>query len=114
MVPVADRLIELLATYRAGGDVPPSDWCFPSNKSDTHLVNVRDDKRGVKGAHHLRHTYRNTLVELGGTPDQARLLMGHSMAGDVSRSYITAGLLVEALRPLANAIAEHYLRIVGL
>ena len=108
-VPAADRLVELLAAYRDGGEVPPSEWVFPSPaKPEHHLTNVRDDKRGVASAHHLRHTFRTTLAELGASPDQARLLMGHSMGGDVSRGYVTASsaLLVESLRPITNAVSE--------
>jgi hypothetical protein len=54
------------------------------------------------------------LAELGATQDQAKVLMGHSMGGDVSRGYITAPLLIELLRPIVNAIAEHYVTVVGL
>jgi hypothetical protein len=53
------------------------------------------------------------LAELGATPDQARLLMGHSLGSDVSRGYITALLLVESLRPLANAVAKKYAAVLG-
>ena len=56
---------------------------------------------------------RTTLAELGVTSDQARLLMGHSMGGDVSRGYITAPLLIESLRPLADAVAEKYSDLLG-
>jgi triacylglycerol esterase/lipase EstA (alpha/beta hydrolase family) len=42
------------------------------------------------------------------------MLMGHSMGGDVSRGYITSSLVVESLRPVTNAVAEHYLGIVSL
>jgi hypothetical protein len=82
-------------------------------KADRHLTNVRDDKRHVHGAHHLRHTFRTVLTELGATTDQARLLMGHSLAGDVSRGYITSSLLIESLRPLANQVADHYAKILN-
>ncbi|MEK7750952.1 MAG: tyrosine-type recombinase/integrase [Acidobacteriota bacterium] len=114
IVPAADRLIELLAAYRDGGQVPPSNWVFPSpTKPARHLAKVRDDKKGVQSAHHMRHSFRTVLAELGASPDQARLLMGHSMGGDVSRGYITAPLLLESLRPVVNAAAEHYIAILG-
>ena len=114
MVPLSDKLIELLSVYRDSGEAPPSEWVFPSSqKPANHLVNVRDDRRGVKSSHRLRHTFRTTLAELGVTSDQARLLMGHSMGGDVSRGYITAPLLVESLRPLVNAVAEKYCQVLG-
>ena len=113
MVPASDRLIAILTAYRDAEEVPPSRWVFPSSvKPETHLVNVRDDKRGVLSAHHLRHTFKTAATELGITPDQSKLLMGHSLAGDVGRGYITAGLLVEAVRPAANLIAEHYAKIL--
>jgi integrase len=114
LVPAADKLLALLAAYRDSGEAPPSEWVFPSAaKTDAHLVNVRDEKRGVMGAHHLRHTFRTTLAALGATPDQARLLMGHSLSGDVSRGYITAPLLVESLRALVNAVAARYGEVLG-
>jgi integrase len=114
MVPMSDKLADLLTKYRASGDVPPSEWLFPSAvNGEHHIVNVRDDKRGVASAHHLRHTFRTILAQLGASPDQARLLMGHSMSGDVSRGYITAGLLVESLRPITNAVSERLAAIIG-
>lgn len=62
--------------------------------------------------HGLRHTLRTRLAEVGATPDLARIALGHSMTGDVSSSYITATLLVEAVRPLMNAVAERYAEIM--
>lgn len=114
VVPMSDQLAELLTSYRDSGQVPPSEWVFPSNvKSGDHILGVRNDKDGVSSAHHLRHTFRTTLAHLGVTSDQARMLMGHSMGGDVSRGYITAPLLVESLRPLVNAVAEKYSQVLG-
>lgn len=113
-VPMCDKLAELLAAYRDSGDVPPSDWVFPSNVKDgQHIVGVKNDKEGVPPAHRLRHTYRTSLAQIGASPDQARMLLGHSMGGDVSRGYISAPLVVESLRPVSNAVAEHYLKVLG-
>ena len=95
-------------------EIPPSEWVFPSNVIEgAHLRDVKNHHEGVGPAHRLRHTFRTTLAQLGASPDQARLLMGHSMGGDVSRGYITAPLLVESLRPMANAIAEKYAGVLG-
>jgi integrase len=113
-VPMGDKLAEILTSYRDSGTVPPSNWVFPSSKIDGHIVGVRDDKRGILSPHHLRHTFRTVVAELGATPDQARLLMGHSLGGDVSRGYITPALLIESLRPVANAVAGRYVEILGL
>lgn len=115
-IPMADKLADLLTKYKSSSDVVPSEWVFPSpQKEDHHIVGVRDDKRGVQSAHHLRHTYRTTLAQLGASSDQARLLLGHAMGGDVSRGYIssTAPLLLESLRPLSNAVADYFVGILG-
>lgn len=47
------------------------------------------------------------------TSDQARLLLGQSLGGDVSRGYITPHLVIESLRPLAEAVASRYARVLG-
>lgn len=112
IVPISDTLAELLARYRKSEHVPPSDWVFPSSVLDGHLKNVKNPNEGVGPAHRLRHTFRTTLAQIGATPDQARMLMGHSMGGDVSRGYITSSLVVESLRPVANAVAEQYAKIL--
>jgi integrase len=113
IVPMSDRLAELLTAYKKDDDVPSSKWVFPSSaREGKHIVGVKNDKEGVGPAHRLRHTFRTTLAQLGASPDQARMLMGHSMGGDISRGYITAPHVVESLRPVTNAVAEHYLKIV--
>jgi integrase len=112
-IPISDVLADLLEAYQRRDDVPPSEWVFPSTVIDgAHVKDVKNPNEGVGPAHRLRHTFRTALAQLGASPDQARMLMGHSMGGDVSRGYITSSLVVESLRPLANAIAEHYRKIV--
>jgi integrase len=113
-IPASDTLIELLGRYRDSGDVPPSEWAFPSSVIEgAHIVGVKDNRCGVLGPHRLRHTFRTTLAELGAGTDQAKILMGHSLTG-VSGGYITSSLVVESLRPITNAVAAHYVRILGL
>jgi integrase len=114
-VPLSEGLAASLRAYRDGGAVPPSEWVFPSNtKEGRHLVAVKNIREGVRPPHAMRHSFRTTLAELGAAPDQSRLLMGHSMRGDVSREYITESpLLIESLRPITNAVTEYYLKILG-
>ena len=113
-IPMSDTLAELLIRYQKSSDVPPSEWLFPSPVVEGgHLVDVKNPNEGVGPAHRLRHTFRTTLAQLGVASDQARMLMGHSMGGDVSRGYITAPLVVESLRPIANAVAARYIEILG-
>jgi integrase len=111
---MSDTLAASLCAYRDGGAVPPSEWVFPSNtREGRHLVAVKNIREGVRPPHAMRHSFRTTLAELGAAPDQSRLLMGHSMRGDVSRDYITESpLLIESLRPITNAVSERYVTIV--
>jgi integrase len=114
-VPMSDALRAILKAYKNCNSVPPSDWVFPSPKrAEGHLVDVKNTKEGVSAKYHLRHTFRTTLTALGITGDQIRLLMGHSLGGDVSSGYISAPLLVESLRPAVNAVAAQYLKILGV
>jgi integrase len=114
VVPMSDTLAELLRRYRESEEVPPSEWVFPSIRNDgAHIVNVKNPNEGVGAPHKLRHTFRTALAELGASTDQARLLMGHSLGGDVSLGYISSALVVESLRPLANAVARHYAAVIG-
>jgi integrase len=114
VVPMSDLLAELLTAYRSSDQVPPSEWLFPSPvREGKHIVGVKNDKEGAGPAHRLRHTFRTTLAQLGASPDQARMLLGHSLGGDVSRGYITPTLVVESLRPLTNSVAEVYRKVVG-
>ena len=113
IIPMSNTLAQLLTNYRGCDDVPPSDWIFPSNVIEgAHLKDVKNPNEGVGPAHRLRHTFRTTLAQIGATTDQARMLMGHSLGGDVSRGYITAPLVVESLRPVTNAVAEVYAGII--
>lgn len=115
VVPIADVLQKVLVAHRDSGDLPPSDWVFPSpTRLGSHLIDVKNAKEGVGAKYHLRHTFRTSLTGLGVTGDQVRLLMGHSLGGDVSTGYITAPLLVESLRPVTNALAAHYLKVMGV
>jgi integrase len=48
-VPISDKLSELLIAYRDGGEVPPSDWVFPSiRREGEHIVGVKNDREGYK------------------------------------------------------------------
>ncbi len=113
-IPMSGRLARLLERWR--GECPPGcEWVFESPKRPGQplSIQVRNDKQGICSAHHLRHTARTKLAELGATPDLARIALGHSMTGDVSRGYITPGLLIEAARPLFERLAERYAEILG-
>jgi len=114
-VPMCDLLAELLTAYKRRDDVPPSDegWLFPSNrKAGEHLECIRDRKNKASAPHKLRHSYRTTLAQLGAAPDSAKLLLGHSLGG-VSGGYVTTALVLESLRPIANAVARTYVDILG-
>jgi integrase len=111
-IPMADRLHDILTAWRE--ETSSEEWVFesPVRPGEPLSVQVRDSRNGVCSPHHLRHTMRTRLAEAGATPDLARIVLGHSLSQDVSQRYLTASLLVEAVRPLVNAVAERYAEIM--
>ena len=113
-IPLADRLAEYLREYRERDWLPNrAGWLFPSPENPERPLWRQVRNAGLPAAHALRHTMRTRLAEAGATPDLARIVLGHSLSQDVSQRYITASLLVEAVRPLMNAVAERYAEVLG-
>jgi len=113
-IPLADRLAEYLREYRERAWLPNRvGWLFPSPANPEQPLWAQVRNAGLPPAHALRHTMRTRLAEAGATPDLARIVLGHSLSQDVSQRYITPHLLVEAVRPLVNPVAERYAEVMG-
>jgi integrase len=113
-IPLADRLVEYLCHYREHDWLPNgTGWVFPSPFNPDRPLYRQVKNAGLPPPHALRHSMRTRLAEAGATPDLARIVLGHSLSQDVSQRYITASLLVEAVRPLVNAVAERYAEVLG-
>jgi len=113
-IPLADRLADFLREYRERDWLPNRPgWLFPSPENPERPLWAQVRNAGLPPAHALRHTMRTRLAEAGATPDLARIVLGHSLSQDVSQRYITASLLVEAVRPVVNRVAEIYCRVMG-
>jgi integrase len=113
-IPLADRLAEHLREYRERDWLPNrAGWLFPSPENPERPLWAQVRNAGLPAAHALRHTMRTRLAEAGATPDLARIVLGHSLSQDVSQRYITPHLLVEAVRPLVNAVAERYAEVLA-
>ena len=112
-IPLADRLADFLREYREKDWLPNrAGWLFPSPENPERPLWRQVRNAGLPAAHALRHTMRTRLAEAGATPDLARIVLGHSLSQDVSQRYVTASLLVEAVRPLVNSVAERYWEIM--
>lgn len=113
-VPLADRLVAILSDYRERDWMPnEGNWVFPSPRRAGAPFSEQMKTAGVAPPHRLRHTMRTRLAEAGAPPDLARVALGHSLGQSVSERYITSSLLVEAVRPLMNAVAERYAKVLG-
>lgn len=114
VIPMADRLAAVLADYRAREWMENREgWIFPSPLRGGEPLHARIKTRGVAPPHRLRHSMRTRLAEAGAPPDLARVALGHSLGQNVSERYITTSLLVEAVRPFINDVAEKYAEILG-
>jgi integrase len=113
-IPLADRLADFLREYREKDWLPNrSGWVFPSPLNPDRPLYRQVKNAGLPAPHSMRHTMRTRLAEAGATPDLARIVLGHSLSQDVSQRYITAHLLVEAVRPLLNGVAERYAEVLA-
>ena len=113
-IPLVDRLADHLREYRERDWLPNrAGWLFPSPENPERPLWAQVRNAGLPAAHALRHTMRTRLAEAGAPPDLARIVLGHSLSQDVSQRYITPHLLVEAVRPLINSVAERYAAVMG-
>ena len=60
----------------------------------------------------FRHTYRTLATAAGASEIAIRLLMGHSLQGDVSFDYLTADL--DWLRRAQGSISDYILTAAGM
>jgi hypothetical protein len=115
-VPLADVVVTLLDRYLASGSIPSSRWLFPSPKKEGEpLGHVKEPQdMGIVSSHHLRHNFKTILTTLGRSDEQEDLLMGHSLGKkNVGAGYLTiTDEVIESLRPLANKVAERYLKVI--
>ena len=113
-IPMADRLAAILREYRERDWLPnAAGWVFPSPRNSERPLYGQVKNAGLRPPHSMRHSMRTRLAEAGATPDLARIVLGHSLTQTVSERYITADLLVEAVRPLVNRVAERYAEVMG-
>jgi integrase len=111
---MADRLAAILREYRERDWLPNgAGWVFPSPRDCERPLYGQVKNTGLRPPHSMRHTMRTRLAEAGATPDLARIVLGHSLTQSVSERYITPDLLVEAVRPLLNRVAERYAEVMG-
>ena len=115
VIPMPDRLAQVLHEYRETGWLPNEEgWVFPSPYKRGAPLFPQVKNRGLVSPHHLRHTMRTRLAEAGCPPDLARVALGHSLGQNVSERYITTSLLTEAVRPFVNKVAESYAERLAL
>jgi integrase len=113
-VPMADRLADFLREYREKDWLPnEAGWVFPSPRNPERPLYSQVKNQGLRPPHSLRHSMRTRLAEAGAPPDLAKIALGHSLSQSVSERYLTPSLLIEAVRPLVNRVAEIYCRVMG-
>jgi integrase len=114
-VPVSEVLTKVITDYRDSGDAPPSEWLFPSPiVPGQHMKDIEAISKALGGPHHLRHTFKTVATQLGFSEIQSKILQNHSFGSEVSRGYIQVSHLLESLRPVANAVAQHYAEIFDI
>lgn len=89
-----------------------SPWLWPSPTSATgHLAEPK--RAEVPSPHALRHLCLTGLIAAGVPYAEGALLLGQRLPG-ASGGYVHRSHLVESLRPHAQALEDHFLRLAGV
>lgn len=89
-----------------------SPWLWPSPTSASGHVS-EPKREGVPSPHALRHLCRTGLIAAGVPYAEGALLLGQRLPG-ASGGYVHRSHLVEALRPHAQALEDHFLTLAGV
>ncbi len=108
--PTGRWLTETLTARLAEDEPLNSEWLWPSPGSATG--HIAEPKRGgVPSPHALRHHARTMMIAAGVPYAEGALLLGQKLPG-ASGGYVHQTHLVEALRPHAQALEDHFLALV--
>lgn len=99
-----------LCTYlRAELDCLPrhSEWVFPARR--TYFKELRRVPEFDHNPHSMRRLYRTMCVEAGVEFTMAKLLLNHSMAGDISFRYVSRAQLLGPMKEASEKVAAKLL-----
>lgn len=99
-----------LCTYvRAELDCLPrySEWVFPARR--TYFKELRRTPEFDHNPHSMRRLYRTMCVEAGVEFTMAKLLLNHSMAGDISFRYVSRAQLLGPMREASEKVVAKLL-----
>lgn len=85
---------------------PGTPWLFAALDTPTGHITETKEKKLAKHGKALRETYRTVAAEVGLDVISAKLLMNHSLGGDVNSGYITRSALLPHLISQQERISE--------
>jgi integrase len=105
------RWLTAVLIARMEEDAPlASEWLWPSPTAEAgHITEPK--REGVPSPHALRHHCRTGMIAAGVPYAEGALLLGQRLPG-ASGGYVHQVHLVEALRPHAQALEDHFLSMV--
>jgi len=110
--PTGKWLTEALRARMEEDEPIGSEWLWPSPGAASG--HVAEPKRAdVPSPHALRHHCRTGLIAAGVPYAEGALLLGQRLPG-ASGGYVHQAHLVEALRPHAQALEDHFLALAGV
>lgn len=88
-----------------------SEWVFPSRSGGY----VRDMRRGSVDCnpHAFRRLFRTVCAEVGVDLTMAKVLLNHSMGGDISLRYVSKAHLLPAMKEAAEKVAARLVSFRG-
>jgi integrase len=107
------RWLTAVLIARMEEDAPlASEWLWPSPTAEAgHITEPK--REGVPSPHALRHHCRTGMIAASVPYAEGALLLGQRLPG-ASGGYVHQTHLVEALRPHAQALEDHWLALAGV
>jgi integrase len=107
VLPLGDRLAEMLKARMAEDEPLNNEWLWPSlTSSCQHVVEPKEARKAkLPSPHEYRHLARTLLIASGAPYAESALLLGQTLPG-ASGGYVHREHLVEHLRPFIQALED--------
>jgi integrase len=109
-IPITPALRRSLDRVKLAAKTFPDTWVFPSMTSGTgHTVETKN-KALDRSPHALRHTFRGMCAGAKVTKTHSKILMLHTIAGEIHDEYMSVPSMFAQLAQAADEVAAYILR----
>ena len=113
-LPLSSYLADMLDGRQSENEITycGSPWIWPADSATGHVIEPKENKRGLPSPHMLRHSYATFAKAAGLNELDIGLLMNHKLPG-VTSGYIHEASLLEHLKACQERVTAHILALAG-